>query len=249
MTDGQPRAPLVPEPIPYDAELRGRVVGNLARHRRRTVTLGERRHAAVSVVLVDSTPETAKVEAIMEPGDVIGALRPRLLHDGLLTAAGGAAVLVCRRPMHLNRHAGQYALPGGRLEPGEDVVEAALRETHEEIGLELGADTVLGLLDDYETRSGFVMTPVVVWGGDAELRPDPDEVMAVYRVGLHQLQRADSPRLDTIPESDRPVVSVPLGSTVLHAPTAAVLLQLNWLGLLGRDDPVHHFEQPVFAWR
>lgn len=247
MVDTRPRTPLVPAPIAYDAALRERVVGNLARHRRRTVTLGERRHAAVALVLVDSTPETAKVTATAEDGTVAPAVT--LLHDGLLTAAGGAAVLVCRRPMHLNRHAGQYALPGGRLEPGEDVVEAALRETHEEIGLELGTDTVLGLLDDYETRSGFVMTPVVVWGGDAQLRPDPDEVMAVYRVGLHQLQRADSPRFGTIPESDRPVVSVPLGSTVLHAPTAAVLVQLNWLGLLGRHDPVHHFEQPVFAWR
>src|SRR5690606_33272944 len=123
-----------------------------------------------------------------------------------------------------------------RVEPGEGVVEAALRETHEEVGIGLGPDRVLGLLDDYETRSGFVMTPVVVWGGGVELAPDPDEVMAVFRVGLHQLQRADSPRFESIPQSERPVVSVPLGSMVVHAPTAAVLVQLNWLALLGRSD-------------
>ena len=80
-------------------------------------------------------------------------------------------------------------------------------------------------------------------------RPDPGEVMLDYRVGLHQLDRPGSPWFTHIPESDRVVVALPLGSTVLHAPTAAVLVQLGWLGLHGRDDPVGHFEQPVFAWR
>lgn len=227
--------------------LRDRVVANLGGHRRRTVELGERRHAAVALVLMDSTPETAVLTAFLDGGPPPGA--DGLLEHGLGDAAGGASVLVCRRPLHLRRHAGQYALPGGQLEPGEDVVEAALRETHEEVGLDLGESSVLGLMDDYETRSGFVMTPVVVWGGEAELRPDPNEVMAVYRVGLHELQRPGSPRFETIPESDRPVVSLPLGTTHLHAPTAAVLVQLNWLALQGRDDPVQHFESPVFAWR
>lgn len=240
-------AHLIPPPLGYEARLRERITAHLAGHRRRTVALGERRHAAVALVLVDSSPETAKTVARQEDGTV--AHHPRLLHDGLLTAAGGAAFLLCRRPLTLRRHAGQYALPGGRLEPGEDVVTAALRETREEVGVDLEEDAVLGLLDDYVTRSGFVMTPVVVWGGPVELRPDPGEVMAVYRVGLHQLLRRDSPRFASIPESERPVVSVPLGGTVVHAPTAAVLVQLGWLGLEGRSDPVHGFEQPVFAWR
>lgn len=238
---------LIPAPVGYDVHLRERITAHLAGHRRRTVELGERRHAAVALVLVDSTPDNVKTVARHPDGTV--AHNPRLLHDGLLSAAGGAAFLLCRRPLTLRRHAGQYALPGGRLEPGEDAVAAALRETHEEVGVDLGEDAVLGLLDDYVTRSGFVMTPVVVWGGAVELRPDPGEVMAVYRVGLHHLLRADSPRFETIPESERPVVSVPLGGTVVHAPTAAVLLQLAWLGLQGRGDPVNGFEQPVFAWR
>lgn len=239
-------AHVIPAPLRYDVELRKRITTHLSGHERRAADLGERRHAAVALVLVDSSPETARVPSLGPDGRPAHA--PVLLHEGLTAGAGGAAFVLCRRPLTLPRHAGQYALPGGRLEPGEDVVTAALRETHEEIGVDLGPGAVLGLLDDYVTRSGFVMTPVVVWAGEVELQPDPGEVMAAYRVGLHQLLRTDSPRLEHIPESDRPVVSVPLGSTYVHAPTAAVLVQLGWLGLQGRSDPVDHFEQPVFAW-
>lgn len=247
MTDQQQEAPGIPPPIRYDDGLRERIAANLAGHRRRTADPAGRRHAAVTLVLVDSLADDPVVRARLADGTVLRD--PRRRPEGLLSAAGGAALLLCRRPLTMRRHPGQFALPGGLLEPGEGVVEAALRETHEEVGVDLGRESVLGLLDDYVTRSGFVMTPVVVWGGETPIRPDPDEVMAVYRVGLHQLQRADSPRFETIPESDRPVVSVPLGSTIVHAPTAAVLLQLCWLGLQGRPDPVHDFDQPVFAWR
>jgi hypothetical protein len=109
---------------------------------------------------------------------------------------------------------------------------------------------VLGLLDDYATRSGYVITPVVVWGGPGvELTPDPGEVLAAYRIGLHELTRADSPRFVAIPESDRPVVQVPLGGDLIHAPTGALLLQFRWVALDGRiDERVAEFEQPVFAW-
>jgi 8-oxo-dGTP pyrophosphatase MutT (NUDIX family) len=164
--------------------------------------------------------------------------------------SGGAAFLLCRRAARLNRHARQWALPGGRVDEDETPVDAALRELDEELGVRLGVDAVLGMLDDYPTRSGYVMTPVVVWGGDGvEVVPAPDEVLAAYRVGLHELCRADSPRFVTIPESDRPVVQVPLGGDLIHAPTGAVLVQFRWVGLEGRlDERVDHFEQPVFAW-
>jgi hypothetical protein len=109
---------------------------------------------------------------------------------------------------------------------------------------------VLGLLDDYATRSGYVMTPVVVWAGPAVvLQPNPSEVLAAYRIGLHELTRGDSPRFVSIPESDRPVVQVPLGGDLIHAPTGAVLVQFRWVGLDGRvNERVADFEQPVFAW-
>ncbi len=133
--------------------------------------------------------------------------------DGrMVNVSGGAAFLLCRRASRLNSHAAQWALPGGRLDEGETVVEAALRELDEEVGVQLSDSDVLGLLDDYPTRSGYVITPVVIWGGGRlDPHPAPDEVVAVYRVGLHQLQREDSPRFITIPESPRPVVQIPLG--------------------------------------
>jgi 8-oxo-dGTP pyrophosphatase MutT (NUDIX family) len=179
------------------------------------------------------------------PGDIAG-LDGRM--DGV---AGGAAFLLCRRAARMNRHAGQWALPGGRMDAGETAEEAALRELREELGLSLPESAVLGRLDDYPTRSGYAITPVVVWGGgDVELAPEPSEVAHAYRIGLHELQRPDSPRFVTIPESDRPVVQVPLGGDLIHAPTGAVLLQFRWVALDGRvDERVDGFDQPVFAWR
>ncbi len=237
--------------LPYDAELHDRVAENLAGHERRVHALGEHRHAAVAVVLVDSAAGEDRIDPHQptdEAMDVIPGGAGGL--DGrMVDVSGGAAFLLCRRAAGLNRHASQWALPGGRLDEGETVIDAARRELHEELGVALGEDTVLGLLDDYPTRSGYVITPVVLWGGGRlEMTPDPGEVLAAYRVGIHELLRADSPRFVSIPESDRPVVQVPLGNDLIHAPTGAVLLQFRWLALEGRGDPVDGFEQPVFAW-
>lgn len=237
--------------IPYDQPLRERIRNNLAGHHRRAVTDPTKRHAAVAVVLVDSEVGEDRVDPVSVHEWNAGRPSPAAHLDGrMVDVSGGAAFLLCRRASRLNSHAAQWALPGGRLDPGETAVDAALRELREEVGIELPDSTVLGLLDDYPTRSGYVITPVVVWGGGRlDLRPAPDEVVAVYRVGLHQLQRDDSPRFITIPESPRPVVQIPLGNDLIHAPTGAVLLQLRWLGLEGRADPVDDLEQPVFAWK
>lgn len=237
--------------IPYDQSLRDRIRNNLAGHHRRAVTDPAKRHAAVAVVLVDSEVGEDRVDPVSVDEWNDGRVMPAAHLDGrMVDVSGGAAFLLCRRASRLSSHAAQWALPGGRLDPGETAVDAALRELREEVGVVLPESTVLGLLDDYPTRSGYVITPVVVWGGGRlELRPAPDEVVAVYRVGLHQLQRDDSPRYITIPESPRPVVQIPLGNDLIHAPTGAVLLQLRWLGLEGRADPVDELEQPVFAWK
>jgi 8-oxo-dGTP pyrophosphatase MutT (NUDIX family) len=181
-------------------------------------------------------------------------------HDTLRDAAVALALLpgedglpcfvLTRRAAKLSSHQGQWALPGGRLDPGETPVEAALRELHEEVGLALATDAVLGLLDDYPTRSGYCITPVVVWAGaDAVLDPNPDEVASVYRVPLDELERPDVPQLRRIPESERPVISIPLLGTHIHAPTAAILYQLREVALRGDATRVAHFEQPVFAWK
>lgn len=160
-----------------------------------------------------------------------------------------AAFLLTQRPAHLANHPGQWALPGGRIEPGESPEEAALRELDEEVAVHLPADAVLGRLDDYITRSGFVITPIVVWGGEVEPVPNPSEVAEIYRIPLAELDRDDAPRLLTIPESDRPVIQMPLLGNFIHAPTAAVLYQFREVAIRGLATRVSHFEQPVWAWR
>lgn len=237
--------------IAYDGALQALIHGRLTGHDRRAVEDPTKRHAAVAVVLVDSQVGEDRVDPAPVDDWIGGRPMPEPGLDGhMVDVSGGAAFLLCRRTSRLSSHPAQWALPGGRLDPGETPVDAALRELEEEVGIALPASAVLGLLDDYPTRSGYVITPVVIWGGGRlDLRPAPDEVVAVYRVGLHQLLRQDSPRFISIPESPRPVVQVPLGNDLIHAPTGAVLLQLRWLCLEGRHDPVAGLEQPVFAWK
>lgn len=166
----------------------------------------------------------------------------------------GPAVLLTRRAPRMRAHAGQFALPGGATDPGESAEQAARRELAEELGLHLGPDAVLGLLDDYPTRSGFVITPVVLWAGehDGPLHPEPTEVAEVFHIGFDVLDV--DPVLAPIPESDRPVIRLPLrgigaSDGYLHAPTAAVLHQFREVVVHGRHTRVAHLEQPVFAWR
>jgi 8-oxo-dGTP pyrophosphatase MutT (NUDIX family) len=162
----------------------------------------------------------------------------------------GAAFLLTRRTASLNVHSRQFALPGGRVDPGETAVGAALRELHEEMGVELGEDSVLGLLDDYPTRSGYRITPVVLWaGGEVAVVPEPEEVERVHVVTLERLALPETPEFSSIPESDRPLIRLNIARAKVHAPTAAMIYQFREVGIFGRGTRVDHLEQPVFAWR
>ena len=164
--------------------------------------------------------------------------------------AGCAALVLTLRAKHLSAHSGQYALPGGRVDTGESTVQAALREAREEIGIELAPASVIGALDDYPTRSGYVISPIVVWApSGAAMSANPQEVAAIYRVHLADLGLPGSPEFVAIPESEQPVIRYPLLGTLIHAPTAAVMYQFMEVGVHGRVTRVAHLEQPVWAWR
>jgi len=177
-----------------------------------------------------------------------------------------AALLLTRRSARLNRHAGQWALPGGRMDPNESEADTATRETFEEIGLTLTSDHYLGQLDDYVTRSGYVMTPLVFFVTDTTaLTLNPDEVESVHRIPVSEFLRNDAPMLDyeelagdepnaepnSQPDpakSEHPVLRMPIGHSWIAAPTAAILYQFREVCLLNRNTRVAHFEQPRFAW-
>jgi 8-oxo-dGTP pyrophosphatase MutT (NUDIX family) len=189
----------------------------------------------------------------LPPGDASSRLKRAAVAITLLeaepnVAPGECAFLLTRRAPGLRGHGGQWALPGGRCDHGESPIEAALRELEEEVGLRLGADAVLGTLDDYPTRSGYLITPVVLWAGDnPALRLNPEEVASVHRIALADIARADAVDFVAIPQSDRPVVRVRMGGHLVHAPTAAVIYQFREV-LAGRTTRVADLEQPVFAW-
>ena len=203
----------------FDLALLERARANLAAFDRRAVAVEGRKAAAVAVVLLPD-------------------------HEGR-----GCFLLTKRAPT-LRAHKGQWALPGGRVDAGESPEGAALRELDEEVGLKLGAGAVLGLLDDYPTRSGFVITPVVFWADDpGALAPNPAEVARVHLVPLEDLDAPDVPRFVSIPESERPVIQLPILGSLIHAPTAAVIYQMREVVSHGRPTRVDHLEQPVWAWR
>lgn len=223
----------MPVPCSLDRSLSERIAANLARFDVLEQALHNRIHAAVAFTLVNFS-EAADIANIPYSSSDVSQ----------------AAYILTTRASKLSSHAGQRAFPGGRVDPGESPEQAALRELEEEVGLRLGLGAVLGRLDDYATRSGYVITPIVVWGGsDVRLRPNPQEVARIHRVPLRELMRDDAPILESIAESDDPVLKMPLGDEWFAAPSAAIAYQFREVALLGRPTRVAHFEQPYFAWQ
>ncbi len=216
-----------------DALLRQRIVEHLQAFEVYRADVAGHRAAAVAVAITDEG-YGADLAGIAEP-------------QGWSTAA---ALVLTRRAGSLRAHAGQWALPGGRIDDGETPEQAALRELHEEVGLQLGADSLIGRLDDFVTRSGYVITPVLVWAGAArDMQPNPHEVQSIHRIPVAEFLRADAPMLETRDDSEHPVLRMPVGDSWIAAPTAAVLYQFRELCIWGRPTRVAHFEQPHFAWK
>jgi 8-oxo-dGTP pyrophosphatase MutT (NUDIX family) len=186
---------------------------------------------------------------VRAPAAADAALKHAAVVIALLQERETVEFLLTRRAKTLRSHGGQWALPGGRCDAGETAVEAALRELHEELGLRCGPADVLGILDDYPTRSGYQITPVVVWvGKEPAIVPNPGEVASVHRIPLGEIARPDAVDFVSIPESERRVIRFHINGGHIHAPTAALIYQFREV-LAGRDTRVADLEQPTFAWR
>ena len=158
---------------------------------------------------------------------------------------GHPVVPIFQRSDRLRRHAGQMALPGGRMHPDETVEAAALRELEEELALVVTQEDVLGHLDDFDTRSGFTISPVVAWSpaSASELRPSGAEVAQLFLVGLPELREAAAGAL----EGDQ--FSMRLPEVEVFAPTAAILYQFSRVALDGQLVRVVDFYQPPWTHR
>ncbi len=228
---GQDR--LLKENIRCDENLLHRVKLNLSAFKYVSQEKENLKRAAVAITIVDVAHDPALFD---------------IPHESSWNS--NAALILTRRAFGLKRHAGQWALPGGRMEEGETPEKTALRELGEEVGLNFRPDRIMGRLDDYITHSGFIISPVVVWGGSGlQCTPNPDEVASIHRIPLTEFLREDAPIFQALPGSDNPVLLMPVGNSSIASPTAAILFQFREVAIFGRPIRVSHYEQPFFAWQ
>ena len=193
----------------------------------------------------------ARLNKFERSAQPLGDLRASAVAVVITADHNEGSILLTRRASSLRAHSGQWALPGGRLDLGESAEEAALRELREEVNLELPKTSVLGLLDDYSTRSGYRITPVVVWADrDAHgLSPNPSEVASIHTAPFSDLARDDLAHFHKNDSEGTEILSLHLSLDQIFAPTAAVLYQFREVVLTGKDTRVSHYDQPPFAWR
>lgn len=162
----------------------------------------------------------------------------------------GPTYLLTRRAMHLRRNAGNYALPGGGFDPGEDAIAAACRETQEEVGVDLPREAALGLLDDFLTLGGHVVTPVVLWSA-TPLSPvaNPEEVHVVWQVPVSDLDHPRAPRREKHPDGGPPILRMYARGGWVNPPTAAFLWQFREVCLHGRAARTDQIGQPTWTAR
>ena len=216
-----------------DEQLRDKIQSALDAFPARTDFPSGKKRAAVAITVVDRQRDAKVYELPFKASQ-----------------AADAALVLTRRSNQLRKHAGQWALPGGRMDDGETPEQAALREMEEEVGIRLSPDRVMGCLDIYNTRSGYSICPVVIWGGrDLNMTPNPAEVASIHRIPITEFLRDDAPILFDIPESEHPALMMPVGNNWIAAPTAAMIYQFREVAILGNQKRVAHYEQPHFAWR
>lgn len=203
----------------FDNGLRDRIAGHLDAFEHNDIDVGDRRQAAVALTIIESDDGT-----------------------------GTASMLLTRRAPKMNKHAGQWALPGGRVDDGETPLEGARREMMEEVNLSLGESALLGRLDDLTSRSGYVITPFVFWAEDlSSLKPNPGEVASIHRIPVNLFEGENAIQFIDQETTETPLLRLQLGENRIHAPTGAFLLQFWEVGVNGRDTRVDGYAHPEWA--